>query len=95
MKGPPDHEVAIIGSGFGGLGMAVRLKRSGVTSLVILEKAGEVGGTWRDNTPLDLRLPQLVHHRRRPEYEQLADLHVQLPPGATTFRRPGLRDGVT
>jgi cation diffusion facilitator CzcD-associated flavoprotein CzcO len=50
VTGPPDHEVAIIGSGFGGLGMAVRLKRSGVRSLVILEKADEVGGTWRDNT---------------------------------------------
>jgi cation diffusion facilitator CzcD-associated flavoprotein CzcO len=50
VTGPSQHEVAIIGSGFGGLGMAVRLKQSGVTSLVVLEKAGEVGGTWRDNT---------------------------------------------
>jgi cation diffusion facilitator CzcD-associated flavoprotein CzcO len=50
MDDPPEYEVAIIGSGFGGLGMAVRLKRSGVTSPVILEKADEVGGTWRDNT---------------------------------------------
>jgi cation diffusion facilitator CzcD-associated flavoprotein CzcO len=44
------YEVAIIGSGFGGLGMAIRLKQAGVHGLTILEKADELGGTWRDNT---------------------------------------------
>ncbi|ACY97407.1 MULTISPECIES: flavin-containing monooxygenase [Thermomonospora] len=44
------HEVAIIGSGFGGLGMAIRLKQAGMHDLVVLEKADEIGGTWRDNT---------------------------------------------
>ena len=43
-------DVAIIGSGFAGLGMAIRLKEAGVHDFVILERAGEVGGTWRDNT---------------------------------------------
>ena len=38
----------IIGAGFSGLGMAVRLKQSGIDDLVILERASEVGGTWRD-----------------------------------------------
>ncbi|WKX72213.1 NAD(P)/FAD-dependent oxidoreductase [Streptomyces sp. XD-27] len=42
--------VAVIGSGFGGLGAAVRLRREGVTDFVVLERAGSVGGTWRDNT---------------------------------------------
>ena len=42
--------VAIIGSGFGGLGAAIRLKQDGVQDIVIFERAGEVGGTWRDNT---------------------------------------------
>lgn len=42
--------VAVIGSGFGGLGAAVRLRRSGVTDFVVLERAGAVGGTWRDNS---------------------------------------------
>lgn len=42
--------VAIIGSGFGGLGAAIRLKREGVDDFVVLERAGDVGGTWRDNT---------------------------------------------
>ncbi|MFJ2649095.1 flavin-containing monooxygenase [Streptomyces sp. NPDC087420] len=42
--------VAVIGSGFGGLGAAVRLRREGITDFVVLERAGSVGGTWRDNT---------------------------------------------
>lgn len=41
--------VAVIGSGFGGLGAAVRLRREGITDFVILERADSVGGTWRDN----------------------------------------------
>ncbi|MBV8302291.1 MAG: NAD(P)/FAD-dependent oxidoreductase [Candidatus Dormibacteraeota bacterium] len=42
--------VVIVGTGFAGLGMAIRLKQSGVQDFVVLEKAGSVGGTWRDNT---------------------------------------------
>ncbi|MBV9772842.1 MAG: NAD(P)/FAD-dependent oxidoreductase [Gemmatimonadetes bacterium] len=42
--------VAIIGSGFGGLGTAIRLKQEGIDDFVVLERAGDVGGTWRDNT---------------------------------------------
>jgi cation diffusion facilitator CzcD-associated flavoprotein CzcO len=44
------HDVVIIGAGFGGVGMAIRLKQAGVHDLVLLEKADGVGGTWRDNT---------------------------------------------
>jgi len=46
----PDVTVAIIGSGFGGIGMAARLKRAGITDVVLLERAADLGGTWRDNT---------------------------------------------
>ncbi|SHN24522.1 flavin-containing monooxygenase [Cryptosporangium aurantiacum] len=42
--------VAVIGSGFGGIGAAVRLKNAGVHDFVLLERAGAIGGTWRDNT---------------------------------------------
>ncbi|SEG94621.1 Predicted flavoprotein CzcO associated with the cation diffusion facilitator CzcD [Thermomonospora echinospora] len=44
------HEIVIVGTGFSGLGMAIALKRAGVHDFVILEKADEVGGTWRENT---------------------------------------------
>jgi cation diffusion facilitator CzcD-associated flavoprotein CzcO len=41
--------VVIIGAGFGGIGMAIRLRRAGVRDVVVLEKAAGLGGTWRDN----------------------------------------------
>jgi len=40
----------IVGAGFAGLGMAIRLKQAGVNDFVILERGDRVGGTWRDNT---------------------------------------------
>lgn len=43
-------EVAIIGAGFAGLGMAIKLQEAGIHSFVLLEKGSDVGGTWRDNT---------------------------------------------
>lgn len=43
-------DVAIIGAGFAGLGIAARLKESGEDSFMVLEKAGRIGGTWRENT---------------------------------------------
>jgi cation diffusion facilitator CzcD-associated flavoprotein CzcO len=42
--------IAIIGTGFAGLGMAIRLKQEGINDFVVLEKADDVGGTWRENT---------------------------------------------
>ena len=43
-------EIVIVGSGFSGLGAAIELKRIGIDNFVVLEKAGDLGGTWRDNT---------------------------------------------
>jgi cation diffusion facilitator CzcD-associated flavoprotein CzcO len=43
-------EVAIVGAGFGGLCMAIKLLEAGIRNFVVLEKGDEVGGTWRDNT---------------------------------------------
>jgi cation diffusion facilitator CzcD-associated flavoprotein CzcO len=45
---PP--RIAIVGAGFGGIGLGIQLKRAGIHSFTILEKAGGVGGVWRDNT---------------------------------------------
>lgn len=47
MSGPG---IVIAGSGFAGICMAIKLKQAGYHDVVILEKAGELGGTWRDNT---------------------------------------------
>jgi len=43
------YPVIIIGTGFGGLGMAIHLKRAGIGPFLILEKAADVGGVWREN----------------------------------------------
>ena len=42
--------VIIIGTGFGGLCMAIQLRNAGIETFTLLEKASGVGGTWRDNT---------------------------------------------
>nr|WP_293837603.1 NAD(P)/FAD-dependent oxidoreductase [uncultured Arsenicibacter sp.] len=43
-------DVAVIGAGFAGLGAAIRLKKEGYKSFVVLERASAIGGTWRENT---------------------------------------------
>ncbi|QZA06495.1 NAD(P)/FAD-dependent oxidoreductase [Mycolicibacter heraklionensis] len=48
-RAPVHTRALIIGTGFSGLGMAIALQKQGVQFL-ILEKADEIGGTWRDNT---------------------------------------------
>jgi len=44
------YRVVVIGAGFGGIGMAVALKRAGITDFLIVDKADDLGGIWRDNT---------------------------------------------
>jgi cation diffusion facilitator CzcD-associated flavoprotein CzcO len=44
------YRVVIIGAGFGGIGMAIALKQAGIDDFAVLERAGELGGTWRDNS---------------------------------------------
>jgi len=46
----PHIDIVIIGTGFSGLGMAIKLKQNKFNDFVLLEKAADVGGTWRDNT---------------------------------------------
>jgi cation diffusion facilitator CzcD-associated flavoprotein CzcO len=46
----PDHEVLVVGAGFGGIGAGVALKRAGVEGFVIVDKWDRVGGTWNANT---------------------------------------------
>ena len=41
--------VAIIGAGFGGIGMAIKLREAGIEDFIMLERASNLGGTWRDN----------------------------------------------
>jgi cation diffusion facilitator CzcD-associated flavoprotein CzcO len=49
MSQPEHHRAIIVGAGFAGLGASIALHRDGVEH-VVLERAADVGGTWRDNT---------------------------------------------
>jgi cation diffusion facilitator CzcD-associated flavoprotein CzcO len=44
------HRVVVAGAGFGGLGMAIALKQAGIGDFLVVDSAGDLGGTWRDNT---------------------------------------------
>ncbi len=44
------HRIIVVGTGFAGIGMAIRLREQAITDFVVLERADDIGGTWRDNT---------------------------------------------
>ena len=47
---PKVWQVIIVGSGFAGLGAAIKLREAGINDFIVLEKANELGGVWRENT---------------------------------------------
>ena len=42
--------IIIVGTGFSGLGAAIRLRQEGINDFLLLERASDLGGTWRDNS---------------------------------------------
>src|SRR5215213_6862707 len=50
MSAATETDIAIVGAGFSGLGMALRLKQEGIQDFVVLERHDDVGGTWWVNT---------------------------------------------
>jgi cation diffusion facilitator CzcD-associated flavoprotein CzcO len=48
-KNKDEYYALIIGSGFSGLGMAIKLKELGMSDYIIIERHGHVGGTWYAN----------------------------------------------
>jgi cation diffusion facilitator CzcD-associated flavoprotein CzcO len=47
----PEHaHVVVVGTGFSGIGMAVKMLENGTRDFLLLERAENIGGTWRDNT---------------------------------------------
>ena len=45
----PHNHVVIIGTGIGGMATAIRLLRDGLDDVVLLDRAGEAGGVWRES----------------------------------------------
>ena len=71
-----DHEVVIVGSGFSGIGAAIKLREMGFLDFVILEKADDLGGTWRDNDypGLVVDMPSFIYSypfEMSPEWERV------------------------
>lgn len=50
MTGKNDFSIIITGTGFSGICVGIQLKKAGFHNFKIVEKANDVGGTWRDNT---------------------------------------------
>jgi cation diffusion facilitator CzcD-associated flavoprotein CzcO len=46
---PVRTRIVVIGAGFGGIGLGIKLKAAGLDDFVILEKSDSVGGVWREN----------------------------------------------
>ncbi len=45
-----NHSVIVVGAGFSGIGMAIRLREMGIDDFVVLDRGNDLGGTWRDNS---------------------------------------------
>jgi cation diffusion facilitator CzcD-associated flavoprotein CzcO len=79
--------VAIIGSGFGGIGLGVLLKEAGIDNFTIYEQADDIGGVWRENTypgaecdvPSPLYSFSFAAHDAWPKrYSGQADIHAYI-----------------
>lgn len=54
-------EIVIVGAGFSGIGAACHLKRAGLNDFIVLEKAADIGGVWRDNNYPGLTVDVPIH----------------------------------
>lgn len=75
--------VAIIGSGFSGLGAAIQLKRNKIDDFVVIEKASGVGGTWQvnDYPGAQCDIPSVIYSfsfAPNPDWSRLYPLQAEL-----------------
>lgn len=76
----PDHEVAVIGAGFSGIGTAIKLDQAGIGDWVVLEAGDGVGGAWHWNTypGIGVDIPSFSYQF---SFEQRADWSRVYAPG--------------
>lgn len=76
----PDHEVAVIGGGFSGIGTAIKLDQAGIDDWIVLEEGDGVGGTWHWNTypGVAVDIPSFSYQF---SFEQRADWSSVYAPG--------------
>jgi len=77
----PDHHTLVIGAGFSGIGMAIRLDEAGLRDYRIVEAGAEAGGTWYWNTypGIGVDIPSFSYQF---SFEQSADWTRTYAPGA-------------
>ncbi|GAB08476.1 putative flavin-containing monooxygenase [Gordonia araii NBRC 100433] len=79
----PDHLVAIIGAGPGGICASVLLQRKGINDFVVIDQAADFGGSWRDNhyPGLGVDVPGFTYQysfARNPEWKRLFPMGRQV-----------------
>ncbi|MGW0158550.1 flavin-containing monooxygenase [Mycobacterium sp. NPDC003323] len=81
----PEHEVAIIGAGPGGIAAAHHLREHGIDDFVIIERGADFGGTWRDNhyPGLAVDIPSLWYQL---SFAPKADWSRLFAPGPELYR---------
>jgi cation diffusion facilitator CzcD-associated flavoprotein CzcO len=77
----PDYEIIIVGAGVGGLGAGIAVRKAGIDDFLIIERADDIGGTWRDNTYPDVAvdLPSFTYQF---SFEKNPDWTRVFPKGA-------------
>ncbi len=91
-----DAEVIVVGAGFGGLGMAIQLKKAGRDSFIILERAADVGGTWRDNIypGCACDIPSMLYSFSFEAHTRWTRIYPQQPELLTYLQRTAKKQGV-
>ncbi|MBA2347111.1 MAG: NAD(P)/FAD-dependent oxidoreductase [Solirubrobacterales bacterium] len=76
----PDHEVAVVGGGFSGIGAAIALTKAGIEEFVVIEEGDGVGGAWHWNTypGVGVDIPSFSYQF---SYEQRSDWSRTYAPG--------------
>lgn len=72
----PDHTVAIVGAGFGGLAAGIKLQEHGIDDYVIFDRNDDVGGTWLANRypGVEVDIPSVTYSYKfalNPEWSQI------------------------
>ena len=90
----PAIRIVVIGAGMSGILTGIRLLQAGITDFVIYEKAGRVGGTWRENTYPGLSCDVPSHHyvysfEPNPEWSRMfapgAEIHAYFERAAEKY----------
>ena len=91
-----DAEVIVIGAGFGGLGMAIQLKKAGHESFIVIERAAEVGGTWRDNVypGCACDIPSMLYSFSFEPHVRWSRIYPQQPELLAYLQRTAKKQGV-